>query len=126
MPGPFTDQQFIDALKQTGGLITRAAKLVPCGAEAIRERIKAKPDIFQPLIKELREELIDDAEAGLAKTARSEGPQALQAQTFIVRTIGKDRGYVERTEQKVSGDPDNPLFTSNTITIIKHEPKEGT
>jgi len=125
MPGPYSNEQIIIALRQSGGLITRAAKLVPCDAQTIRDRIHDQPDLYKPLIQELREELVDDAEAGLAMHIRSDGPQALQAQTFALRTLGRDRGYGDRTETVLKGDPANPLFTRNTITIIRHGPADN-
>jgi len=110
------DQVLIDALRKAGGLITRAAKIVPCDAETIRERVRAKPE-FKTLIQELREELIDGAEEGLAHHVRE---QNLQAVTFTLRTLGRDRGYGDRVDTTLRGDPDHPLFTESTITLIRH------
>lgn len=60
--------------------------------------------------RELREEFVDNVESGLYKNAISGN---VAAQIFILKTLGKDRGYVER--QEVAGAGGGPVEV-----IVKH------
>ena len=94
-PIKFTDDEIEEALLAERGLITYAARRLGYSMSAIRERIAANPTRFAPILQEAREAVIDLAERSLQ--AKLEDGD-LQATTFALRTIGRARGYAERTE----------------------------
>jgi hypothetical protein len=95
----FTDAQIIAALKKTKGLVYLAARLVGCSTETIYERRRTNEDVGRT-IKEERGTIVDKAEQKLARAIDKGESWAI---AMVLRTLGKDRGYVERSEVKVSG-----------------------
>jgi hypothetical protein len=63
-----------------------------------------------------RGEMLDAAELKLREAILEGKPWALQ---FALRTIGRDRGYVERREQEVSGPEGGPVPVQITEVIVK-------
>ena len=99
----YTEQQIIDALKATNGLISLAARQLGCERQTIYNRAKNNKKI-RGCIKNSREELVDSAE--LALRAAVIGREAW-AIAFTLKTLGKSRGYVER--QEISGKGGNSV-----------------
>lgn len=71
--------------------------------------------VFAQAMLDVRESLIDEAEAQLHKNIR-EGKEA--SLIFYLKTQGKDRGYVERKE--VTGLNGQPLTPSEPKTWVIH------
>jgi hypothetical protein len=90
-----TDQEIEAALVSTGGLVSTAAKKLGVTRQAIQYRITENPDL-RDFLKEVREANLDFAEEKLLERIRDGHPQCI---IFFLRTLGKDRGYVERMEQ---------------------------
>lgn len=90
----YTDEQIIDALKQTQGMVFLAADVVGCNADTIYERAKVSPAVAGCL-RHQRGRVVDAAELVLMNAIHDKQGWAVQ---FALRTLGKDRGYVERTE----------------------------
>lgn len=55
-------------------------------------RIKASEKLLK-IRKDIIDELVDETESQLAKLVRAGNPSAV---FFVLRTLGKDRGYVEK------------------------------
>lgn len=91
----YTAQQMIDALTETKGLVSLAARRLGCHPDTVRAYIKRYPTVAQAK-HEAREALLDTAELSLYNQIVGGEAWAVQ---FALRTIGKDRGYVERQEQ---------------------------
>ncbi len=99
-----TDDEIEAALIAERGLISYAAKRLGYSFNGLRERIAANPERFNPILREAREAMIDLAERSLhAKLDDGD----LQATTFALRTLGRSRGYAERTE--LTGADGGPL-----------------
>ena len=90
-----TDDEIEEALRAERGMITYAARRLGYSVTSLRDRLEANPARFKPIRDEAREAVIDLAERSLI--AKLEDGD-LQATTFALRTIGRQRGYAERTE----------------------------
>jgi hypothetical protein len=91
---PYTTEAIINALKETNGLVSLAARRLGCSASTIYTRAHNVRAV-QQTINESREELVDIAELALRSCLTKQEGWAV---AFTLRTIGKNRGYVERTE----------------------------
>ena len=96
-------QRIIDCLKETNGLVSLAAKRVPCSITTINVRRKRVQAVEQ-VIQECRGELVDLGELALRKAVLNGEPWAVG---LVLKTLGKDRGYVER--QEITGRDGNEL-----------------
>jgi hypothetical protein len=103
-PRTFTDDELEDALRASHGLLWPAAKLLNVTRGAVAQRVDANADRFGPIIKEMREALVDGAESTLA-TAVHAGD--MQASIYALRTVGRARGYGDR--QEITGADGGPL-----------------
>ncbi len=100
LPGVRIDNdRVVDAIIKARGNLTYAAKLAGCTRQAICKKAKRVQKIADA-IEEAREITLDNAESALHQAAlKGEG----WAVMFTLRTIGRNRGYVEKTETEVSG-----------------------
>ena len=108
MSRPVSTDRIIECLKETNGLISLAAKRVPCSVTTIYARAQAVQKV-QRTIEECRGELVDYGELALRKAVIGGEPWAVG---LVLKTLGRDRGYVERTENVVTGADDGPLVTA--------------
>lgn len=95
--------RIIECLRETNGLIAPAAKRVPCSQTTIYERARRVQSV-QRVIDECRAELVDYAELALRKAILAGEPWAVG---LVLKTLGKDRGYVER--QEITGGEGGPV-----------------
>lgn len=110
----YTTDQIAEALKKTNGYITLAARLLKCEPKTIYRRLKSN-QALKELLEEIREGDLDIAEQKLREAILRGEPWAI---TLKLKTQGRKRGYVERTE--ISGAVD-----SEPITFIIKETKRG-
>ena len=99
MSTPISTDRIIEALRETNGLISLAAKRIPCSHSTIYTRAK-KVKRVQEVIDECRGELVDYGELALRRAVVNGEPWAVG---LVLKTLGRDRGYVERTELEHSG-----------------------
>ena len=95
----FTVQQVSDALTQTKGMVYLAAKRLGCTPQTIYNYLKRHPTLEQ-LHKDLSEEMVDVAELRFFRAIQQGEPWAI---AMMLKTKGKKRGYVEKSELDVSG-----------------------
>lgn len=108
MAAEYSTERIIQALKDTNGLVSLAARKLGCTTQTIYTRAK-KIAAVQQTIDECRVELVDHAELALRAAILDKQPWAV---ALTLRTLGRDRGYVER--QEVTGDSGGPL----TIKVV--------
>lgn len=84
----------IDSLEKTLGIVTTAAKAVGISRWTHYEWMKTDPD-YAEQVKELEDLSLDFAESQLLNNIKK-GAEA--STIFYLKTKGKRRGYVERTE----------------------------
>lgn len=83
-----------EAIELNGGLLSFAARSLGISRSALSERIKKNPDLAA-FVQEIREETLDKAENQLIIAMESGDIQAIK---FMLRNLGKERGYIERRE----------------------------
>ncbi len=99
------DDVVAEALSAAGGRVSEAARKLGYSRSSLYERIAASESLKRA-VELAREELVDEAEAGLRALIRAGDPQAV---IFALRTIGKKRGYVIN---------EAPAVTVNTNTVV--------
>lgn len=90
----FSTEQVIAALVATRGLISLAAQSLRCDQVTVRNYIKRYPTVAQAF-KDEREALLDIGELKLIDRVHAGEGWAV---CFLLKTLGKERGYIERQE----------------------------
>ena len=104
-----TKKALIEALEKSLGVVTTACKLVGVDRSTFYQYVKDDPD-FAEAVKDIDEVTIDFAESQLHKQIKDGNTTAT---IFYLKTKGKKRGYVEKTEIDFSTD------NNEEIPIIK-------
>lgn len=99
----FTKEKVIEALNANFGMVYLAAKSLDCQPKTIYNYIERWPDL-QEVINKHRGELLDTAELKLKQKVLAGDNWAIG---FTLKTIGKDRGYVDR--QEITGEDGQPF-----------------
>ena len=100
-------ERFLRVLAKKALNISEACRAVGIGRATFYRWLKKDPR-FKEAYEELREALVDFAEAQLIKKMLEGDTKAI---IFFLRSKGKDRGWVERTEH-LHGGSDPPLKVS--------------
>ena len=95
-----TDAQIIDALKEARGMVAVAARKLGVSRVTIYNR-RDKSEAVRDAIEEARDFTTDVAELKLYESIQKGEAWAVQ---FYLKTLGKDRGYVERQQIEHSGE----------------------
>lgn len=93
-PRIYSNEEMIAALIANKGMVYLAAESIGCEADTIYTRAKSEPEVASCL-KTQRGKVVDTAELKLFKALEAEQPWAIK---MTLSTIGKDRGYFEKTE----------------------------
>ena len=101
----YTQQQVIDALRDTKGMIYLAAKRLGCEAKTIYNYRDRYPAVRAEM-EQQDGEVDDAAEMKLYQAIIAGEPWAVQ---FRLRTKGKGRGYVERVQQDINATIDGEV-----------------
>lgn len=114
-PQRYSNEQIIEALRHTKGMVYLAAKHLGCNHETISLRAKSSPKVAAEL-KVQRGEFVDNAELRLMNAVNNNEPWAI---LNTLKTIGKDRGYFEKNEIDIN--------EAKKLTIIEEviEPGQG-
>ena len=99
----FSDEEIIQAVKHSHGLVVQAARVVGCTPDTIYDHINKNP-VVRKAVKDAREEMKDYAE-GKLYLAIQQGN--VHATVFYLETQAKDRGYSRR--QELTGKDGRPL-----------------
>lgn len=103
-----TDDQIIAALKAASGMVTVAARGLGCDYQTIIRRA-AVSERVRAVLDEERAVTLDIGELALKKAVMAGEAWAV---CFLLKTVGKSRGYVERTE--VTGRDNGPIEHRHT------------
>jgi len=92
----------LKALEETHGMIYLAASALGCSPHTIYRHAAKNPKV-QGVIDSYRGKLVDKAELKLEQAVMAGEPWAV---TLTLKSLGKNRGYVERSEvdQRNAGD----------------------
>lgn len=89
-----TIEQIAHAIEKKAGNVSDAARALKVTRRALYKRIDDSEEL-QQVLKDARETLVDVAESQLLKQIKRGNTAAI---IFTLKTQGKERGYVERTE----------------------------
>ena len=96
-PAPYrkyTAEQMIDALAESMGMISPAARKLGCSRDTIRRYLAEYPEIAEA-IEDANEEVNDIAELKLLDAIKRGEAWAI---CFRLKTKAKNRGYIEKAE----------------------------
>lgn len=99
----YTDAEVCAALTATNGMVYLAAKRLGCGPSSIYRRMEKSAKV-KAVVDDSRGELLDTAETALKSAVIAKEGWAV---CFTLKTIGKERGYVER--QEITGANNNAI-----------------
>ncbi len=91
-PFKYKAEQMVEALRETKGLVSVAARKLGCEPSTVRVYIRRYPTVAQA-VKDSRESITDLAETRLWAAIDRGEPWAVQ---FWLRTQARERGYSER------------------------------
>jgi len=111
----YTAAQMIAALQATKGMAYLAAKRLGCSHDTVLRYCQRYPTVQAAKDAE-RGEMIDTAELKLWTSIQNGEAWGI---TLALKTLGKDRGYVERTEQ--TGKDGAPLNEVVKVVMSKQE-----
>lgn len=103
VPPRYTVKEFLKAVEGSFGIKAVIARKLGCSRQTVDKYCKKHPTIREAIEQE-REMLKDMAEGRLVKAVQDGEPWAVK---YVLSTLGKDRGYVER--QEVAGTTGQPL-----------------
>jgi hypothetical protein len=110
----YTTKQVLDALNHCNGLFYLAAERLGCTRLTIRNYAKRYPKIRQAVL-EKRGRRVDIAEAALDKAVLAGEGWAVQ---FILRTLGRSRGYGEKTDVNVKAKVKGQVETERVVIYV--------
>ena len=109
----------IQALKETRGMVSLAAERVGCAPKTIYARIKDVAAVREVLDTE-RSKMVDIAEMKLYSAIMAGESWAI---ALVLKTIGKNRGYVER--QELTGADGGPVQTESRVIVLPEKHREN-
>lgn len=89
----------LEALEKNLGIVTQAAKLIGVSREQHYKWMKDDPK-YKARVEELQDVVLDFAESKLHQSIQNGSDTAT---IFFLKTKGKKRGYIERTELEMTG-----------------------
>lgn len=84
-----TKDKIIAALKASNGNVVKAAYKLKVSKSWLYKKINSSK-IYQDSLKEIRYEIVDEAEEGLRELIRKRDPAAI---IYCLKSMGKDRGW---------------------------------
>ena len=94
------NELIIKALKATAGMVTYAAQKLDCNYSTLYGWIKKSSEL-QKALQAIKESHIDLAETKLLQNVKDGDPGSI---FFMLKCLGKNRGYVEKQQIEMSGD----------------------
>jgi hypothetical protein len=113
-PRVYTNEQIIAALQETKGLVFLAAKRVGCDPDTIYNRAKRSPEVAKA-IKNQRGEVVDTAELKLYQAILNGEPWSI---AMVLKTLGKDRGYVEKQQHEHKGNVEQGGTVEHVVIYV--------
>jgi hypothetical protein len=92
--GKLTKKRVEEAIRASHGVLTVAARALGVSRQGLYFAIQRHG--LESLLREVREEFLDEVESRLIQAALQGKPWAVM---FVLKTVGKERGYTERVEQ---------------------------
>src|SRR5262245_28981211 len=115
-PPKYSDEEIIAALRATNGMVYLAAERIGCDPDTIHNRANQKLKV-RAVIRCERAKIVDTAERQLARAIQDREPWAIQ---LALKTIGRERGYVERVEVQDVSDEQVTVEISRELAQLAH------
>lgn len=107
---------FMKAATDSGGIRLMVAQRLGVESTTIKAWERKFPEVAEKLTEE-REKILDLAEHALFGLIRDKDPWAIG---FVLRTIGKSRGYIEKQEiSHTQSQPVQLIFEDSAPTVIE-------
>ena len=103
---------FLEAFEKHATNISRACKVVEINRQTHYDW-KSRNPTYKESIEAIEESMIDFAESMLYKNMKDGKESSI---LFFLKTRGKSRGYIEKQELDISGDP---LINKIEIEVVK-------
>lgn len=116
---PLPDALVIDALTKSFGNVSHAARSLGMTRTALSDRIARTPELKQ-ITHDARQSIVDAAENALFSCVTSKQPWAV---CFALKTLGKERGYVER--QEMTGKDGEKLHLETVVVLPSNSGDNG-
>lgn len=113
MAKKLTHEEFFACLRASAGLYARTVRTIKkeFNVDLTRQAVQQRALLHPEILEDILDENIDIAEEGLQGLMRSDDERIkLKACEIYLKTIGRKRGYVERTESEVTLHQEPPLF----------------
>jgi len=111
MAEKFTAQQMIDAIRASKGIKSVAARRLGCVRQTVDRYIREYATVAAAYEEE-RESIIDLAEGKMLQAVNDGEWPAIK---FVLVTLGKERGYVERQQHEVGGKDGNAIEVTHDV-----------
>lgn len=115
----FTYEQMEKALRKALGIQAIAAQMLDCEWNTVHRYVK-KYKKLQDIVNQSKEVRLDIAESKLMQGINAGIPALI---IFLLKTQGKDRGYVERQEH--TGKDGEPIMIQNVRNAIEEQLKNN-
>ena len=96
----YDSAEIFGALKACGGKVYLAAERLGCAPKTIKNHMSKNPEM-KAYVEDQRTKVVDIAELKFQQAIQAGEHWAI---AMALKTLGKDRGYVERTEVQNSGE----------------------
>lgn len=90
----YDSAEIMGALKACGGKVYLAADRLGCAPQTIKNHMAKNPEMAQ-YVEDMRTKMVDMAELKFQQAIKNGEHWAI---AMALKTLGKDRGYVERQE----------------------------
>lgn len=110
-----TNRDIEIALRRSQGDITEAAKFLGIHAQTCRQRINSSEYLIT-VRNQIIDEFLDETESQLKKLVKAGNPSAI---FFVLKTLGKDRGYVEKATLEHELGPNAVKNAANMIEAMR-------
>lgn len=114
----YTAAEVIDALERARGIKAVAAKILGCTRQTVERYAKRYATVAQAC-RQARETLVDVAEGQLVKSVDAGEWPAVR---YVLATLGKSRGYAERTEITGAAGGDITIYLPSKEREEQEEP----
>ena len=113
----YSDEQIAVALRTCRGNLSAVARILGLRRQKLKERVDRTPDLVAVRMDEL-EALLDKAEENIYEAVYAGD---YKATIFVLRTLGRDRGYCTSTELR--GGPENSLSLTHELIFVGVSPE---
>lgn len=117
-----TEDEFLSILRANAGLFARTARAITetYGINYSRQAVRDRALNYKELLEEIHEDGVDSAEFGMRELSVDPDKEIkFKACKYILGTLGKKRGYVERQEIAPVDTDGNNIQPTININIVQ-------